>query len=260
MKAHQIWKKGWLVKKPYCYNPAHPHYNPTIDKIIRDLNKGQNRIILVVGTPRSGKSWFSIWLMCYLNYNYYGKVTKLEDLYWQLDGFLKATKDPSNREKFICMEEQGVEQYAKDWYRTDVQGFDKITQIFGVDETNIILNLPYIFDLNKGTRLKAHYLIRTLRKTKQKINIVLHHKRMTLTTEKAYYTPVITWQDVPNVYEIPNKNLKDKFVKVIKDYEKKKREYNIEKKDQIIKDIQPKSKKSRDSGLLKAKPMFQLKR
>ena len=167
MKADEKWEKGWLRKKKYCYNRFHPMFNPTIDRIVRDLNRGQNRIILVVGTPRSGKSWFSIWLMAYMNYNYYGKITTVKDLYWEIEQFIEATRKEENRDKFITLEEQGIAQYKTQFFQKDVIGFDKITQIFGVDQTNLIINLPYIFDLVKGTRLKGHYLIRTIRKSKK---------------------------------------------------------------------------------------------
>jgi hypothetical protein len=226
-RVEEIWIKGWLKNKQYCYNFNHVHYNPLIDHLVRDLNRGQNRIIIIVGTPRSGKSWFSIWLMSYLNYCYYGKKTTIKDMYWKIDDFLEATKDPVNWNKFITLEEQGVEQYAKDFWREEVKDFDKITQIFGVDETNLIINLPYIFDLTKGTRLKGHYLLRALRKKKDVVNIVMCKRRMNLTTEKAYYSPLITWEKIPNA---------EKFVpNIIKEYEKLKREYNAKKKDELLK-------------------------
>jgi len=222
-----IWVKKWLVNKPYCYNSAHHHYNPLIDRLVRDLNRGQNRIIIIVGTPRSGKSWFSLWLMTYMNYCYFGKETTVKDIYWKLDDFLEATKNPLNQKKFITLEEQGVEQYAKDFWKSDVMGFDKVTQIFGVDETNIIINLPYIFDLNKGTRLKGHMLLRAFRKSKNRVNVVTCIRRMNMTTEKAYYMPIDTWENVPSIYTINSE--------LVNEYERVKREYNLSKKNELTK-------------------------
>lgn len=230
-RVEEIWVKEWLRKKPYCYNPRHIHYNPMIDHIVRDLKKGQNRIILIVGTPRSGKSWFSIWLMAYMTYCFYGKKSSIKDMYWSLDDFLEATKNPENWDKFITLEEQGVEQYAKEWYREDVKGFDKLTQIFGIDQTNLIINLPYIFDLNKGTRLKGHYLLRTLRISSKRVDIVFMKRRMSLSTEKAYFDSKnrVTWCNIPNA----QKYLPD----MIKEYEILKQEYNKKKKEEITKTI-----------------------
>jgi hypothetical protein len=64
-------------------------------------------------------------------------LNPIKDVYWKLEGeggFLNATKNPENMNKFITLEEQGVEQYAKDFWSRDIQGFDKLTQIFGVDK------------------------------------------------------------------------------------------------------------------------------
>lgn len=235
MQTHKIWKRGWLKNKPYCWNPEHPHYNPTIDKIVRDLNKGQNRIIILVGVPRSGKSWFSIWLMAFMNWCYFGIMPSFDDIYWMIDDFIEATKNPKNKNKFIVMEEQGVQQYKSDWQKIDVIGFDKITQIFGVDNTNLIINLPYIFDLTKGTRLKGHYLLRTVKKSKTKVDIFSCPKRMNLTTEKGYYSvkDSFHWVNVPNIFEIPNKEVRNKMIEIMEKYENKKLEYNLKKKEDI---------------------------
>jgi len=243
IRIEEIWVKEWLKNKPYCYNSNHAHYNPTIDHIIRDLNKGQNRIILIVGTPRSGKSWFSIWLMCYLNYCYYGKKTTVKDIYWKIDDFLKATKNPDNWFKFITLEEQGVEQYAKDYWKEEVKDFDKITQIFGVDETNLIINLPYIFDLQKGTRLKGHYLIRALRIGKKRVDVVFCKRRMNLVTDKAYFDSKnkTRWRNVPNCEKY--------FPNLIKDYETLKREYNALKKKELLDKRKPKDKVGIKTGV-----------
>jgi hypothetical protein len=145
MKAHEIWKAGWLRDKPYCRNPKHEWFNPIIDNLVRDLNRGENRIILVVGTPRSGKSSFSLWLQCYMNWCYFGRseyapasenIIPLNDVYWKVDDFIEATKDPSNMNKFLTMEEQGAEQYKMDFLNksSGLQAFDKLQQIFGVDK------------------------------------------------------------------------------------------------------------------------------
>lgn len=235
MYAHNVWSKGWLKKKQYCYNEMHSHFNPLIDRIVRDLEKGMNRIIIIVGTPRSGKSWFSLWLMCFLNYCYYGRdeykpnpdnMNPLKDIYWEIDDFIEATTKPENKNKFLIQEEQGVEQYAKDWHKDDVQDYDKLTQIFGIDNTNIIINLPYIFDLVKGTRLKGHYLLRSIRKSKKKVNIVMCRRWMNITTEKAKFVPDFTWDNVPSVYEI--------FPSMTEEYEKIKLNYNNKKKQEFM--------------------------
>lgn len=233
MKVHDKWEKGWLRKKPMIYNPRHYLYNPVLDRIIRHLNKGQNIIIIIVGVPRSGKSWFSIWLMCYLNYNYYGKEPDFNDIYWKVPKFLDATKNPANQQKFLVMEEQGVEQYKMNFASKELQGFDMLTQIFGVDETNIIVNLPYIFDLFKGTRLKAHLLLRTLKRSSNKVDVVSCGKAMYITTEKAWYEPKEMWNDVPSVHDIANKEMKAKCVEILQKYEEKKLNYNLEKKKEL---------------------------
>ena len=243
MKAHEIWKKGWLRNKQYCWNTRHPLYNPLIDKIVKFLGKSQNVILIVVGTPRSGKSWFSIWLMCYMNFNYFRKLTTIKDIYWEVDEFLEATKDTSNREKFITMEEQGLAQYKKTaHFDKKVQGYDKVLQIFGVDETNIIVNLPYLFDLYSGTAKKGHLLFRSIKKSKKRVNIVTCEKRMTMTTEQAYYKPVDTWENVPSVYNIHDRELRKKFVDILENYEKMKLDFNIKKKLEITNEIKNKGK------------------
>ena len=138
-----IWDKGWLRNKQTVYNHLHPHYNPIIDNLKRDLDDGLNRIIIFVGTPRSGKTLSSFWFQCFFNYCYFGReeyrpdpnnLNPLKDVYWKLDDFIEATKDPANQNKFITMEEQGISQYKSMYWRDDVVGFDKITQIFGVDK------------------------------------------------------------------------------------------------------------------------------
>jgi len=231
-KAHQVWKNGWLREKEYCRNPFHPHYNPIIDNIVRDLNRGENRIIIVVGTPRSGKSSFSFFLQSFFNWCYFGRpeyapsdtnTQPINDVFWGLDEFIEATKNPANQNKFITMEEQGVENFKFDFWNRNSQSADKIQQIFGVDNTNLIINLPYIFDLNKGTRLKGHYLIRALRKSSNRVDVILCNKRMNITTDKAYYKPSMTvWRKVPfiaNVYP----DLWDLYLRMKVEYNTKKK-------------------------------------
>jgi hypothetical protein len=234
--THDIWVKGWLKEKEYCGNPRHNLFNPFIDNIILDLKNGQNRILLVVGTMRSGKSYFSLWYMCFMNWCYFGRdeykpdsdnIEPMKDIYWDLDDFVEATKNPDNRDKFIMLEEQGLAQYKNDWFKTDVTNYDKITQIFGVDNTNLILNLPYIFDLFKGTRLKANYLFRAIRVSKTRIDVIMFPKRMGLTTEKAYFSTKerVRWYKFPNVKEI--------YPSLVDEYEKAKLLFNSRMKDKF---------------------------
>jgi len=232
-----IWIKGWLKRKRFCYNHFHPHYNPIIDSIVRDLKKGLNRIIVVVGVPRSGKSWFSAWLMAYLNYNYYGienyqpskdNIILKEDFFWKVPKFLEATKSPKYWNRFITQEEQGVEQYKMEFYDKGIQSYDKLTQIFGIDQTNIIINLPYIFDLFKGTRLKAHYILNATRKSKNRIDVTMCKKWLSITTEQAKFYPDFEWNDIPS--------LQDYYPAFVKEYERMKREYNRQMKEKLTRD------------------------
>lgn len=235
LKAHETWKRGWLMNKPFVFNKNHQWFNPVIDNIARDIKNGQNRIIILVGTPRSGKSWGSLWLQCYLNWCLYGRkeykpdpnnVEPLKDMYWEINDFLKATKNPNNWKKFITLEEWGVADYKLDFQSEETKGQDKLLQIFGVDETNLIINLPYIFDLKKGTRLKGHYLLKFIRRSKTKVNVIFCKRWMSDTTEKAKFIRKFTWEGFPNIYDI--------YPTLVDEYEKIKRKYNSEKKDELI--------------------------
>lgn len=240
IKVQNRWELGWLKKKPPVFNPMHEWYNPTIDKILHHLKRGQNIIILVVGTPRSGKSAFSLWLQCYFNYCYFARTDyapertnlyPLNDVYWKIKGFIRATQDPENQNKFITLEEQGAEQYKMDFLNksSGLQDFDKLQQIFGVDNTNLIINLPYIFDIQKGTRLKAHMLISMLRRSKTKVNAILCRRRINIVTDKASYIPTRTvWNNVPFVGDI--------YPDMYAQYEKLKKKYNADKKAELAKD------------------------
>lgn len=234
MSIDNIWRKGWLKDKVFCYNHSHFLYNPPIDHITRHLNRGQNVIIILVGTPRSGKSWASMWLQCYFNWCYYGReeykpekdnVNPLKDMYWKIDDFMNATKKSDNWNKFITLEEQGAENSKFDWYNKDSQNYDKLCQIFGVDNTNLIINLPYIFDLNKGTRLKGHFLFSFKKRSKTKVNAIFCKRWMSDTTEKAKFVRVCTWANFPNIY--------NKYPALVDEYEKLKREYNAKKKEEL---------------------------
>lgn len=230
---HEIWKQGWLKTKEYCGNPKHELYQPIIDDIVRDLNIGLNRSLLVVGMPRTGKTHFSIWYMCYMNWCYYGReeykpspdnIEPLKDLYWDLDDFIEATKNPKNNDKWIVMEEQGLAQYKNLFWREDVTNYDKLTQIFGVDMTNPILNLPFVFDIVKGTRLKANYLFRTYRPKKNQVDVKMFPRVLSETTEKAYFSKrdAVKWFDVPDIAKI--------YPRLIEEYEKLKKAFNLKKK------------------------------
>ena len=234
---HQIWVKGWLKTKQFCFNRYHPHYNPVIDSIIRDLKKGLNRIIVIVGVPRSGKSWFSAWLMAYFNYNYYGieeylpsknNIELKKDFFWKVPKFLEATKDPKYWNKFITQEEQGVEQYKMQFHDKNLQSLDKIQQLFGIDQTNIIINLPYIFDLFKGTRLKAHYILKVIRRSINRIDVIMCKKWLSVTTEQAGFYPDFIWDNIPS--------LNDYYPAFVHEYERMKREYNREMKEKLTKE------------------------
>jgi len=231
-KTHEVWKQGWLRDKEFCHNRYHNHYNPVIDNIVRDLNRGENRIIIVVGTPRSGKSGFSLLLQSFFNWCYFGRpeyapsdtnTQPINDVFWGLDEFIEATKNPENTNKFITMEEQGVENFKFDFWNRDSQSADKLQQIFGIDNTNLIINLPYIFDLNKGTRLKGHYLIRAFRRASARVDVILCYKWMDLTTAKASYRPTRTvWKKIPfiaNVYP----DLWDLYLRMKIEYNTKKK-------------------------------------
>ena len=135
---------------------------------------------------------------------------------------------------------KSIEQYSKDWHKDDVQDYDKLTQIFGIDNTNIIINLPYIFDLVKGTRLKGHYLLRTVRKSKKIVNVVMCRRWMNITTEKAKFVPDFTWNNVPNIEEL--------YPRMVEEYERKKLEYNNRKKQEFMDRRNKKSSVKRGMG------------
>lgn len=237
--VEENWTKGWLKKKQYCRNPNHIYYNTLIDNIVRDIRDGQNRIILIVGTPRSGKSYFSLWLASYMNWCLFGKETTANDIFWDIDKFIEATRDAENHNKFIVMEETGVSHYKLNFWSKDVVGFDKITQIFGVDNTNLILNLPYVFDIHKGTRLKAHYLVRCYRIGKKRVDARLYYKWLGGTTEKATFRPMGKWVMLPNIITIKPK--------LIEAYECKKLEYNLRQKNEELNKMRPKLKQTQQT-------------
>ena len=150
MKTHDIWRKGWLKNKNFIRNSKHEQFNPIIDKIVRDLQDGKNRTLAVVGERRSGKSCFSLWLMCFLNWCFYEReeykpdknnIKPILDLYWKIDEFNKATRNPINFNKFITQEEQGVEQYVMDYHNRDLQAYNKINQVFGIDQLKPIITI-----------------------------------------------------------------------------------------------------------------------
>ena len=187
----------------------------------------------------------SFWLQCYFTYCYFADISyapkesnlqPLKDIYWKLDEFIQATRNPENQNKFITLEEQGVEQYKMDFVNRNsgIQQFDKLQQIFGIDNTNLIINFPYIFDIQKGTRLKAHYLFRAKRKTKKRVNVVLCNKRMNVTTDKAYYKPSAVWNNAPFVGDI--------YPDMFNEYVKMKLKYNLDKKEELFMSVHRKAK------------------
>jgi hypothetical protein len=42
-----------------------------------------------------------MWLASWFNWCYYGKETTIKDIFWDLDKFLEATKNPEYQDKFI---------------------------------------------------------------------------------------------------------------------------------------------------------------
>lgn len=243
MKVTDKWDKGWLKKKEFVYNSKHEFFNPIIDKIVRDLNNGKNRTIAVVGDRRNGKSCFSLFLQCYFNWCYYGReeyepskdnIKPILDLYWAVDDFNNATKNPINFNKFITQEEQGVEQYVMDFHDKKLQSYNKINQIFGIDNTNPIINLPTIRSLYSQTKFQVDYIIRTIRRSKNRVDAILCKKWMSVTTEDVKFFPSFIWEKVPFIA--------DYYPRVYKAYVKLKLFYNSQKKEELTSDsiVQPK--------------------
>lgn len=243
---HQIWEKGWLRNKQFCYNSKHHMYNPIIDMIVRDLKAGKNRTLAVVGERRSGKSCFSLFLQCYFNWCFYGRdeyepskenLKPIFDLYWKIDDFNNATKNPFNFNKFLTQEEQGVEQFIMEFQNKDLQAYNKINQIFGIDNTNPIINLPTIRSLYTHTRFQVNYILRTIRKSKNRVDVVLCKKWMSVTTEKIRFYPTFVWERVPFIG--------DYYPKVYDAYIKLKLHYNKAKKEELTSRGQPSGKQER---------------
>lgn len=233
-RTHEIWQKGWLKKKQFCINPKHSLYNPLIDTLVSDLNKGLNRTLAVVGERRSGKSSFSMWLMCFMNWCYYGReeyeptkdnIKPILDLYWKVNDFNNATKNPKNFNKFLTQEEQGVEQYVMDFHNQDLQSYNKINQIFGIDNTNPIINLPTMQTLFSQTRYQVHYVLRTIKKSSKRVDVWFCKKWMNITTTKIKFYPSFVWENVPFI--------EDYYPKLFRAYLKLKLKYNMEKKEEL---------------------------
>lgn len=147
-----------------------------------------------------------MWLMCFFNWCYYGReeyepskdnIKPIFDLYWDIEDFNLATLDPNNINKFITQEEQGVEQYVMDFHDKKLQSYNKINQIFGIDNTNPIINLPTIKSLYSQTRYQVDYILRTKRISKNRVDVILCKRWMSVTTEDIGFSPTFIWEKVP---------------------------------------------------------------
>lgn len=203
----------------FVKNKHHEWYCLPIDWIRRDLKKNQNVILVFLGRQGSGKSYLSFLMAWLFNKYWFGLEPALttDDIYWSVKDFTKAML--TTKDKFIILEETSLSLGAKDFWTDSSRIFNKIIDIFRISNVSLCLNLPYIFDLDKGTRLKANYLFRTHKMGKNKVWCSFHKKGMSEDTSKAWYQD-LGWFEVPL---IP----KGEFD--YKKYEELKREYNKEK-------------------------------
>ena len=232
MKLSERWEKAWLKNKPFISNQHHEYYNRLVDDQLNDLRSGKNTISVTVGRGRSGKSWFNVFFMCFMNWCYYGReeyepsssnIEPLKDIYWSVDDFIKASLRSENWFKFIVLEEQGVERYKMDYNKEGVKSVNKLEQIFGVDQTNTLNNLPFLFDIDKGTRLKANYIYVISRPSLKHFQLRYYKKRTNETTEKAKFVfQRFVWDKLPDISKW--------YPELMAKYEEMKQQYNKKKK------------------------------
>lgn len=228
------WIKGWLRNKDFITNPKHEHYNRIIDELLIRLRAGKNTICTTVGEPRSGKSYFSFWLMCYMNWCYFGreefnpenpdskKILK-ECHFNEIRSFIRATLKPENRYRFLVFEEVSVSKNKMDYHKKELQNINKLEDIFGIDEVSTINTLPFLFTLEKTARLKTK-LIFVAEIPFPGLRVISLHKRiMNQTTDKARIISLrYNWKNPPNIA--------DKYPELMAKYEEEKQRFNRKQK------------------------------
>lgn len=183
----------------FVTNSSHPEYCLPIDHIIRDLNKDQNVVLIFVGRQGSGKSYLSMLIAWLFNKYYYGHNPALEltDIHWDIQNFCRAML--KTQERFLVLEETSLSLSSKDWWSDANKIFNKIIDIFRISKVSICMNLPYIFDLDKGCRLKGNYIFSTTKFSKDHVSASFHKKYTYEDTSKAYYSEIGILRNLPMI-------------------------------------------------------------
>jgi hypothetical protein len=124
-----------------------------IGTLRKRIEENRHFVIMIVGEPRSGKSYSALRIAELVDPNF-----SLNHLVYSPDEFLKLVTacEPGD---VIVFDEAGVNIFARDWQSKMNKALAKIFQILGYKHLGIILTFPSVMFVDKAIRRLFNYIL-----------------------------------------------------------------------------------------------------
>lgn len=131
--------------------------NPIFQHIRDDLRNGRNANMLIVGAPRSGKSWTALRLAEIVDEHF-----TIDQVVWDIPQFMSLiNSDKVHDGSVVIFDEAGVSINARDWYEKMNKKAMMILQTYGYKHLCVIFTTPSISYVDSQSRRLFNYTIET---------------------------------------------------------------------------------------------------
>ena len=123
-------------------------------KVLQErISDGRHFVIMIVGEPRSGKSYSALRIAELVDRNF-----SLKNLVYSPDEFLKRVV-VSEAGDVIVFDEAGVNIFAREWQSKMNKALAKVFQILGYKHLGIVLTFPSVTFVDKAIRRLFNYIL-----------------------------------------------------------------------------------------------------
>lgn len=137
----------------------YPHEVPLMRWLLWRLKHNQNSFVCIVGSPRTGKSYFALWIM-----ERYFKIFGIKDKVidhtsFDIKPFLYWSQNHDNN--IYLLDEIQANLSPQEWFTVLAKVFTVFTQTQGFRKNIVIMTLPNIAFILKNIRFMITYLCET---------------------------------------------------------------------------------------------------
>lgn len=132
--------------------------HPVLNELKKDVDAGHNKNLLIIGAPRTGKSYAALRIAELLD-----PAFTVEHVVWTIPQFLELINSDKLKDgSAIIFDEAGVSINARNWYEKTNKEAMMILQTYGYRHFIVIFTTPSMSYLDSQSRKLFNYSIETL--------------------------------------------------------------------------------------------------